>query len=67
MAQSPVSMPSLTQIEIGVTKLAAIAGVVEGSTDLGGLPSWLRVTLLSVSGAIIALNHWLNRTATPSA
>jgi hypothetical protein len=62
MASNPVNLPSLTQLEIGVTKLAAIAGAVEGSTNLGGLPAWLRVTLLSVSGAIIALNHWLNVT-----
>lgn len=67
VAKTNVSLPSLTQIEIGVTKLAAIAGAVEGSTDLGGLPSWLRITLLSVSGAVIAVNHWLNRTTPPSA
>lgn len=65
MAKSTsLPIPSLTQIEIGVTKLAAIAAAVEGSTDLGGLPKPIRVTLLAVSGAIIAINHWFNKTTT---
>ncbi len=65
MAKTTISMPSLTSIENFVTKLAAVAAAVEGSTDLGGLPVWLRVTLLSVSGAIITVNHWLNGMQTP--
>jgi hypothetical protein len=64
MAKPAISIPSLTQIEIGLTKLAAVAAGVEGSTDLGGLPKPIRVTLLAVSGVIIAINHWFNKTTT---
>ena len=55
-----ITIPSLTQIENAVTKLAAVAAAVEGSTDLGGIPAWLRITLLSAASAIITVNHWLN-------
>lgn len=59
-----ITIPSLTQIEIGLTKAAAVAAAVEGSTNLGGLPPWLRITLLSVASAIITVNHWFNKTTT---
>lgn len=57
-----MKLPSLKQLEIGVTKLAAIAAAIEGTTNLGGAPVWLRTVLLSVAGAIITVNHWLNGT-----
>jgi hypothetical protein len=66
MASSTLTYPTFTQIEIGVTKLAAVAAGIEGSTDLGGVPSWLRITLLSVSGFIIGVNHWLNVAVKPA-
>lgn len=59
-----MQIPSWTQVEIGLTKLAAVASAVEGSTDLGGLPKPIRVTLLAVAGVIIAVNHYFNKTTT---
>lgn len=59
-----ISIPSLTQVEIGLTKLAAVAGVVESYANEGHLPGAARAVLLAVSGAIIAVNHWFNKTTT---
>jgi hypothetical protein len=64
MAKSSLTLPSWTQVEIGITKLAAVASAVEGSTDLGGLPKPIRVALLGVAGFIIGVNHYFNKQTT---
>jgi hypothetical protein len=61
---SAITLPSWTQVEIGLTKLAAVASAVEGSTDLGGLPKSIRVALLGVAGFIIGVNHYFNKQTT---
>jgi hypothetical protein len=64
MAKPAIAIPSLTQVEIGLTKLAALAGVVESYANEGHLPPAARAVLLAVSGVVIAVNHWFNRTTT---
>lgn len=61
-----VKLPSLKQVEVGLAKLAAAAGVVVTYTNAGHLPTAVRGVVLAASGVIIAVNHWFNRAATPS-
>jgi hypothetical protein len=59
-----MQIPSLTQVEIGITKAAAVAAPVEAFAQRHTLPPWMDAALLLVSGAIIAVNHWFNRSNT---
>ncbi len=48
-------------IQTGIRKVLAYLGVLEGVVNLDHLPTAVRTAIVSVSGALLAVEHYVDR------